>query len=164
MTRLRRAKTAVHARRAKAHAPHPPGCRRCGEAMRLFGIEPHPTIKQAALRTYVCDQCDSVQTATTNGTAKRKAAAPTLAPFVNKAFDDEMTTRLGEAYEAAWRVLEASGSPLAEGSHAAATRERLAKCILEVGRRGETDTNRLIENALGRWAGFNSGAARPAGH
>jgi hypothetical protein len=30
--------------------------------MRLFGIEAHPTLKQADLRTYVCTHCDGVQT------------------------------------------------------------------------------------------------------
>ena len=37
-------------------------CPRCGGKMRLFGIEAHPTLKQADLRTYVCTQCDGVQT------------------------------------------------------------------------------------------------------
>src|SRR5262249_33921563 len=35
---------------------------RSGGKMRLFGIEAHPTLKQADLRTYVCTQCDGVQT------------------------------------------------------------------------------------------------------
>jgi DNA-directed RNA polymerase subunit RPC12/RpoP len=42
-------------------APSVP-CPRCGGKMRLFGIEAHPTLKQADLRTYVCTQCDDVQT------------------------------------------------------------------------------------------------------
>jgi len=42
-------------------APSVP-CPRCGAKMRLFGIEAHPTLKQADLRTYVCTQCDGVQT------------------------------------------------------------------------------------------------------
>jgi hypothetical protein len=77
----------------------------------------------------------------------------------NKAFDDAMTSRLGAAYEAAWRTLKASGSPLADKSRAAATRERLAKCILEMGQRGETDSTRLVERALVRLASFNGAAA-----
>jgi hypothetical protein len=48
--------------------------------------------------------------------------------------------------------LRASGSPLAE---AASTREQLAKCILEMGHRGETNANRLAEKALVRLASFN---------
>lgn len=158
----RQANAVIPMRRTGALAPGTPRCRRCGGATRLFGIEPHQTIEQAVLRTYVCDRCDSVETALT-GSAEKKAAASALSPFTSKAFDDQMTTRLGEAYEAAWRALEASGSPLAEGTRAAATRERLAKCILEIGRRGETDCDRLAERALVRLARFSS-AARPSPH
>jgi hypothetical protein len=43
-------------------APRVPNCSRCGAHMRLFGIEAHPTLRQADLRTYVCTQCDGVQT------------------------------------------------------------------------------------------------------
>jgi Zn finger protein HypA/HybF involved in hydrogenase expression len=43
-------------------APSVLNCPRCGVKMRLFGIEAHPTFKQADLRTYVCPQCDGVQT------------------------------------------------------------------------------------------------------
>lgn len=149
-------------RRKGAVATRPPRCRRCGAAMRLFGIEAHPTIEETAVRTYVCDPCDTLETATTVNTRK-KANAPGFSPFANKAFDDQMTARLGEAYETAWRALETSGSPLAGASQAASTRERLAKCILEIGRRGETDSNQLAERALVRLAGFSSAAARPSG-
>ena len=37
-------------------------CRDCGSALRLFGIETHPTIDQADLLTYVCSHCDGLQT------------------------------------------------------------------------------------------------------
>ena len=37
-------------------------CPRCGAHMRLFGIEAHSVLKQVDLRTYVCTQCDGVQT------------------------------------------------------------------------------------------------------
>jgi hypothetical protein len=39
-----------------------PICPNCGTAMRLFGIEAHPTVDRTDLLTYVCDQCDEVQT------------------------------------------------------------------------------------------------------
>jgi PAS domain S-box-containing protein len=39
-------------------------CRACGVVMRLFGIEAHPTIDGADLRTYVCPRCDAVETET----------------------------------------------------------------------------------------------------
>ena len=139
-------------------------CRRCGESMRLFGVESHPTIEGTALRTYVCERCDGVQAVPTprsdrNGAHKKSVAMPALSLLANNAFDDETTSRLGAAYEAAWRKLKASGSPLAEKSHAASTRERLAKCILEMGQRGETDSNRLVEKALGRLALLNGSGA-----
>ena len=65
----------------------------------------------------------------------------------------------GAAYEAAWRKLKASGSPLAEKANAASTREQLAKCILEMGHRGETDSNRLVEKALVRLVSRNGSGA-----
>ena len=37
-------------------------CRDCGCPMRLFGIESHPTVEGADLRSYVCSDCDEVQT------------------------------------------------------------------------------------------------------
>ena len=39
-----------------------PDCDRCGAGTRLFGIEAHPTIDHIELRTYVCGQCDAMQT------------------------------------------------------------------------------------------------------
>lgn len=39
-----------------------PNCNRCGAKMRLFGIESHPTIERTDLHTFVCGQCDTVQT------------------------------------------------------------------------------------------------------
>jgi hypothetical protein len=39
-----------------------PNCERCGAKARLFGIEAHPTVEQTELRTYVCGQCDAIQT------------------------------------------------------------------------------------------------------
>ena len=45
-----------------AHTQFDPTCNRCGAAVRLFGIEPHPTISRTDLRTYVCEQCEAMQT------------------------------------------------------------------------------------------------------
>jgi hypothetical protein len=132
--------------------------------MRLYGVESHPTVEGAALRTYVCERCDGVQTAPAprrhrTGALRKKAAMPMSLLPANKAFDDETTSRLGAAYETAWRKLKASGSPLAEKANAASTREQLAKCILEMGHRGETDSNRLVEKALVRLASRNGSGA-----
>jgi hypothetical protein len=68
------------------------------------------------------------------------------------AFDSETTRLLGAAFEAAWRKLEASGSALAGNSRAAETRDLLARRIIEVGRRGETNCDRLVEDALAHLA------------
>jgi hypothetical protein len=160
MTQLQRTKTDTHSR---------PRCRRCGGAMRLYGIEAHPDLDGSILQTYVCERCDCVRAATLpasarNGSDRKKKAAPTVSLLANKAFDDATTSRLGEAYEAAWRKLKASGSPLADKSHAASTRERLAKCILDMGQRGETNSNRLVENALARLTSANGGAAPSSDH
>jgi len=37
-------------------------CHRCRDEMRIFGIEPHPTVESADLHTYVCDRCDALKT------------------------------------------------------------------------------------------------------
>jgi len=37
-------------------------CDRCGAEMRLFGVEPHPTIDRSELCTFVCSPCDTIQT------------------------------------------------------------------------------------------------------
>jgi hypothetical protein len=42
--------------------PAGPQCYRCGTDTQLFGIESHPTIALADLHTYVCAQCDGLQT------------------------------------------------------------------------------------------------------
>jgi hypothetical protein len=141
-------------------------CRHCGATMRLFGVESHPTIDEKILRTYVCEHCDGVQTELAprrnrTGSHKKRVPKPTIALLANKVFDDETTSRLGEAYEAAWQTLKASGSPLADRSRAGATRERLARCIIELGQRGETDPDRLSEKALARLAG-SAGGSLPA--
>jgi hypothetical protein len=39
-------------------------CRVCDVSTRLFGIEVHPTIDGADLRTYVCPRCDALETET----------------------------------------------------------------------------------------------------
>jgi hypothetical protein len=157
MTALPRTRTDTH---------KPLRCRRCGATMRLYGIESHPTLVGAALRTYVCERCDGVQVAPAsrrrNAAVSKGPAMPTSSLPADKAFDDETTSRLGAAYETAWRKLKASGSPLAEKSNAASTRERLAKCILEMGQRGETDADRLVEKALGRLASLNGSGAEIA--
>ena len=52
----------AQARLHKIELPAGSSCHRCGAPARLFGIEAHPTIERTDLRTYVCDECDAVQT------------------------------------------------------------------------------------------------------
>jgi hypothetical protein len=72
---------------------------------------------------------------------------PIVPLLANAAFDSETTRQLGLAFEAAWQAVKASGSTLGDESHAASTRELLAKRVIEMGRRGERNHDRLVENA-----------------
>jgi hypothetical protein len=63
------------------------------------------------------------------------------------AFDSETTGLLGSAFEAAWERMKTDPG-LADEGHAAVVRELLAKHIIELGRRGERDHDRLVEGAL----------------
>jgi hypothetical protein len=36
-----------------------PMCRSCGVAMRLYGVESHPTLQRTDLRTYICPRCEA---------------------------------------------------------------------------------------------------------
>ena len=73
---------------------------------------------------------------------------PIVALLANAAFDSETTRQLGLAFEAAWQAVKTSESTLGDESHAASTRELLAKRVIEMGRRGERNHDRLVENAL----------------
>ena len=122
-----------------------PRCRDCGATMRLFGIEPHPTIDRADLLTYVCSHCDGVQTEMV-APAELKPIDSLLA---NKAFDAETTRVLGSAFDAAWERVEATNiKPTKE--QVASIRELLAKFIIAKAEQGEKDPKRLTETALFR--------------
>jgi hypothetical protein len=53
----------------KIEAPGNVKCRVCNAMMRLWGIEAHPTIDGADLRTYVCPHCDAFETETVPNSA-----------------------------------------------------------------------------------------------
>ena len=59
---MTQAAPAEAAAEAEAESYSYPKCRGCGGTMRLFGIEPHPTVEQTDLRTYVCSTCDETET------------------------------------------------------------------------------------------------------
>ena len=64
------------------------------------------------------------------------------------AFNSEVTRLLGSAFEDAWQKLTTSEGALADERRAVLLRELLAKRIIELGRHGERNHDRLVENAL----------------
>ena len=76
------------------------------------------------------------------------------------AFNSEVTRLLGSAFEDAWQKLTTSEAALADERRAALLREVLAKRIIELGRHGERNHDRLVENALANLVKSN---AAPAG-
>jgi hypothetical protein len=45
---------------AKRYLESPP-CSRCGEATRIYGIEPHAATPRTDILTYVCDACQTTE-------------------------------------------------------------------------------------------------------
>ena len=72
-----------------------------------------------------------------------------LDPFLGDAvFSPEIMMTLASAFESAWDSVRVSGSPFGADGNAAATREILAKHIIEMARRGERNPKRLVEDAI----------------
>jgi hypothetical protein len=77
-----------------------------------------------------------------------------IVPFLRgSSFDPEAVAILGAAFDAAWDVLQKSGSPLGSDGQAMTTRERLAKRIIEMGQKGMRNHKRLVEDALAHLTG-----------
>jgi hypothetical protein len=74
--------------------------------------------------------------------------------LANAAFDAETVVLLASAFDTAWDTVTRSGSPLAAEDRAAATREAIAKHIIDIARSGERDPRRLAEHALARLVGL----------
>ena len=72
-------------------------------------------------------------------------------------FDPEATRILTAAYDTAWQMLKTSGDVLAADFRAAATRDMLAKRIIEMGSQGERNPLRLAEDALAHLAKSKEG-------
>jgi hypothetical protein len=114
-----------------------------------------------ALRSHECPQCESLQTDVVPSAqewldpVEDNPVSPTLLLSVSEGFDDESVDVFGSAFEAAWQSLEVSGSRLSQEPNVASTREGLAKCILVLAKRGETDRSQLIEKALALLAESN---------
>ena len=156
----------------RAAAPIPPelqdgpNCDQCGAKTRLFGIEPHPDVEHTELRTYVCTQCDGVQTGIVPLRPGRMSPAmkarvvpiasrngSVLAFCDSSAFDSETAALLSLAFEAAWNRVRLPSSSTADQSRVDRVREVLAKQVIEMGRRGERNHERLVQSALDRLAG-----------
>lgn len=72
-----------------------------------------------------------------------------VVPFVaNAGFDAETTLLLGAAFDAAWQAVRTSGGGRTGDRPPASTRDMLARRIIEMGRRGERNHSRLVEDAL----------------
>ncbi len=128
-------------------------CGECDVTTKLFGIERHPSIDHADLRTYVCPRCDNLQTEAVSNealTMENKMDEPIEALLKGKTFDAESTRLLGSTFDAAWEVIVASGSPLADAQSVRLLRELLAKLLIEMVVQGERNPDRLLEKALGR--------------
>ena len=63
-------------------------------------------------------------------------------------FDPETNLVMSFAFERAWKIIQDSGSLLAEEHRAEATRSALAKRIIELTLKGERDPVRLCNQAL----------------
>jgi hypothetical protein len=137
-------------------------CDYCGAAMRLIGIESDPTASWADLRTYMCEQCEAFQTETvplrTQFLPREGNPVMAISPlFADAAFGPEATRFLTSAFEDAWKRLSASDGSLVAGSDAASARERLAKCVIEIGKRGVKNRERFIKTALARFREIERG-------
>jgi transposase len=73
--------------------------------------------------------------------------------LASAAFEPDTVALLAAAFDAAWDTVKRSGSPLAAEDRAAATREVLARRIIEAGTNGERDVKRLVDDALAHLTG-----------
>ena len=68
--------------------------------------------------------------------------------MTNSSFDPEAIKMLASAFDGAWEAVQRSGGTLSRPSYAGAIREILAKRIIEMAQRGQTNPERLSEDAL----------------
>jgi hypothetical protein len=139
-------------------------CPNCGAPMRMFGVERHDGLDDMALRSHECVVCKTVRTDAVP--VAQSGAGVSESPFTalahGQGFDDENLSLLGAAFDAAWKVVQDSGSPLAAEPDRSNTRELLAKYILVAGRRRKRDPKQLVEQALGYLTQSGSSDFSPA--
>ena len=89
-----------------------------------------------------------------SGSAWKQGPAVPIDSFLsNTVFEPDTITLLASAFDTAWDTLKKSGSPVAANHQAAWAREVLAKRIIEMGKKGERDPQRLVDDALAHLAG-----------
>ena len=105
----------------------------------------HP--KEIIANPTYCAYHDSLQAGDATQ-ALASAAMPILPLLKTAAFDPEATKTLASAFNTARSVLLRSDSTLAAGENAVVAREVLAMRIVAMGRTGERDRRRLVNDAL----------------
>jgi hypothetical protein len=138
-----------------AYYRDPHSCFRCSGYVRLVGLEQDPARKSHCIRSFECSICgdlttDSVRQEDVDGHGKR------ITSFAQGGFDEDAIRIWSIAFEAAWQVIESSGSAVNKD----VARILLAKCITEHGSDGVNDATRLGELALATMV--KSGAVRLA--
>ena len=114
-------------------------CEVCGVPVRLCGVETHPAISRADLWTYVCPRCEEVQMAAVSHSSGLRPGG---------AFDAKATSLPGSTFGSAWEAVAASDSLPADAQREAPAREMVAGCVIAVIQQGETNPDRLAEDAL----------------
>ena len=129
-------------------------CRYCGTQMRLFGIERDADNDGLLLRSYECPHCKSLHT-------QSEGAVQSHLDFASEdgtAFDDASLKLLAIAFDAAWRILEASRNRLYRDPKRA--RDQLAQYVIAQAMDGERDPLRLVASALAFLGVQNSAPAQ----
>jgi hypothetical protein len=93
---------------------------------------------------------DGRETSCTPACSAMGVAMPQILEFPRGAivFDPEAIKIVAQALDDAWDEIEKSGSEFARPAYANATREEIAKHMLEVAGRGERDRHILAEDAV----------------
>jgi hypothetical protein len=75
-------------------------------------------------------------------------AGPVNSILTNSSFDPEEIKILVSGFDAAWEAVKSSGGTLSRSPYARPIREVLAKRIIEMARRGQSDPHNLCEDAV----------------
>ena len=134
-----------------------PMCESCDVTMRLYGIEPHPTLDRTNLWTYVCPHCENVQTAAIHlrggrsALEQRSSSTPRLISTAKLGIDPGRIEKMHLAYEKACAALGLSVLP-------DKINELLVTKIVELGGTENGSADLLCERVF---AHFNSKISLP---